>query len=161
MGRENHQLLAAASHYLKEARSLLSGNPNLGSKTIGEITRRHKMGPSLSPGERALAPLGSAAVRLATACEIRRYRPTENYREFYERSGERKSDWPWPRIRAAIVANPDEHPHLLLRDNVAHEEPGLGNKKRIAADRSAVLKVTTIDACMQALDGIAKRLRTR
>ncbi len=56
MGRENHQLLAAASHYLKEARSLLSGNPNLGSKTIGEITRRHKMGHYLSGRTRARTP---------------------------------------------------------------------------------------------------------
>ncbi len=161
MGRETDQLMAAASHYLAEASALLKSHPNLGSLPIGEITRRHRPGPSLSPGELVLAHLGSAAVRLATICEISDYRPTENYRRFYDTSGERKTDWSWSRIRADIVARPEEHLHLLLRDNVAHEEPGIGNNKRIAADRAAVLKATTIGTCMQTLDRIAKRLRTR
>jgi hypothetical protein len=161
MGRESDQLFAAANHYLAEARALLSGNRSLAPVTIGEITRRHRTGPSLSPGELVLAHLGSAAARLATLCEIRHYRLTENYRKFYEKSGERKSNWSWTQIRAEIVASPHEHLHLLLRDNVAHEEPGITNTRRIAADRSAVLKVTTIETCMQALDHIAKRLRTR
>ena len=162
MRRETDQLIAAASHYLAEASALLKSHPNLASLPIGQMTRRHRLGPSLSPGELVLAHLGSAAVRLATICEIRDYRPTENYRRFYEKnSGERKTDWSWSRIRANIVARPEEHLHLLLRDNVAHEEPGIGNNKRIAADRAAVLKATTIGTCVQALDRIARRLRTR
>ncbi len=160
MARETEQLLATANHYLAEARRLLVKNPNLGSLTIGEITRRHK-GGSLSPGEVVLAHFGSAAVRLATVCEIARYRPTENYRrKFYEPSGKRKPGWSSHKVRTEITANPHEHLHLLLRDNVAHEEPGIANNKDIAADRFAALKTTSVDTCRNALDTIAKRVKS-
>jgi len=159
MTRETQQLLAVANHYLAEARRILAQKPELASVTIGEITRRHR-GQSLSPGEMVLAHFGSAAVRLATICEIARYRPTENYRDkFYQRSGDRKSGSSSSKIRAEIAAKPHEHLHLLLRDNVAHEEPGIANNKQIAADRFAVLKTTTIDTCSKALSGIAKRVK--
>lgn len=129
--------------------------------TIGEITRMHRhRTPSLSSPEMVLAHFGSAAVRLATICEIAGYRPTENYRDkFYQRSGDRKSGWPSPKIRANIAARPQEHLHLLLRDNVAHEEPGIMNKRQIAADCFAVLKATTIDTCSKALSRIAKTVK--
>ena len=160
MIRETEQLLATANHYLAEATRLLAKNPNLASSTIGEITRRHK-GGSLSPGEVVMAHFGSAAVRLATVCEVARYRPTENYRrKFYEPSGKRKAGWSGHKIRADITANPPEHLHLLLRDNVAHEEPGIANNKDIAADRFTVLKATSIGTCRKALDTIAKRLKS-
>jgi len=159
MTRETEQLLAVAKRYLAEARRLLKSNPEIASITIGEITRRHRT-ESLSPAEMVLAHFGSAAVRLATICESAGYRPTENYRaKFYQRSGDRKSGWPSSKIRANIAARPQEHLHLLLRDNVAHEEPGITNKRQIAADRFAVLKATTIDTCSKALSRIAKRVK--
>lgn len=161
MTREADQLLAAARHYLAEARRVLARRPNLAPLTIGEIARSHQTG-SLSPGEVVLAHIASAAVRLATICEIAGYRPTENYRDrFYERSGKRKGGWSRNSIRADIAAKPHEHLHLLLRDNVAHEEPGIANKKQVAADRLAILNVTTIDTCSRVLGKIAKGLRTR
>jgi len=159
MTRETEQLLAVAKHYLAEARRLLMDNPKIATMTIGEITRRHRT-ESLSPAEMVLAHFGSAAVRLATIFESAGYRPTETYRDkFYQRSGDRKSGWPSSKIRAKIAARPQEHLHLLLRDNVAHEEPGITNKKHIAADRFAVLKATTIDTCNQALSRIAKTVK--
>lgn len=91
-------------------------------------------------------------MRLATICEIKGYKPTENYRKkFYEKSGERKIFWPSSKIIGDIKNNLPEHIHLLLRDNVAHEEPGIKNKKEIAADRFVILKVTTIGSCRKAL----------
>lgn len=161
MTRETEQLLATANHYLSEARLLLKRNPRIASMTIGEITRMHRnRTQSLSPAEMVLAHFGSAAVRLATICEIADYHPTENYRDkFYERSGERKSSWLPSKIRADIAAKPQEHLHLLLRDNIAHEEPGIANKKQIADDRFAVLKATTIATCSRALSIIAKTVK--
>lgn len=160
MTRETEQLLATANYYLAEARRELAKTPNLASSTIGEITRRHKRG-SLSPGEVVLAHFGSAAVRLATACEIARYWPTENYRrKFYEPSGKRKPGLSGHQIRTHITSNPHEHLHLLLRDNMAHEEPGNANNKDIAADRFTVLKAMSIDTCRKALDTIANRLKS-
>lgn len=159
MTRQTEQLLATANHYLAEAKRVLAKDPNLATSAIGEITRRHKRG-TLSPSEVVLAHFGSAAVRLATVCEIAGYQPTENYRrKFYETSGKRKAGWSRQRIAANITANPHEHLHLLLRDNVAHEEPGIANNKDIAADRFAVLKATSIDTCRKALDTIARRLK--
>ncbi|MEO7818567.1 MAG: hypothetical protein ABIS18_05410 [Actinomycetota bacterium] len=159
MTRETDQLLAVANHYLAEAKRVLKTKPELASMTIGEITRSHRT-RSLSPGEMVLAHFASAAVRLATICEIARYRQTENYRDkFYQRSGDRKSSWSSSKIRADIAAKPHEHLHLLLRDNVAHEEPGIANKKQIADDRFAVLKVTTIDTCKKALSDIARTVK--
>ncbi len=159
MSREIEQLLAVANLYLAETRRILVTKPDLASVTIGEITRGHRT-RSLSPGEMALAHLGSAAVRLATICEIARYRITANYRaQFYERSGNRKSGWSSSKITATIAANPQEHLHLLLRDNIAHEEPGIANNKQIAADRFAVLKKMTIDTCNKALRSIAKKVK--
>ena len=159
MTRETEQLLAVANHYLAEGRRLLKSNPKIASMTIGEITRMHRT-QSLSPAEMVLAHFGSAAVRLATICEIAGYRPTENYRDkFYERSGDRKIGLLSSKIRAEIAARPQEHLHLLLRDNVAHEEPGIGNNKQIAADRFAVLKTTSIDTCCKALSSIAKTVK--
>lgn len=159
MTRETEQLLSAANHYLKEARLLLKSNPKIVAMTIGEITRMHRT-QSLSPAEIVLAHFGSAAVRLATIFEIAGYCPTENYRDrFYERSGERKSDWLPSKIRADIAARPQEHLHLLLRDNIAHGEPGNANEKQIAADRFAVLKATTIDTCSKALSSIARTVK--
>lgn len=156
MTREDEQLLAVANHYLAEAKRVLKIKPELASVTIGEITRSHRT-RSLSPGEMVLAHFASAAVRLATICEIARYRPTENYRDkYYERSGDRKRGWSLSKVRADIAVKPHEHLHLLLRDNVAHEEPGIANKKQIAADRFAVLKGTTIDTCNKALSDIAR-----
>jgi len=159
MTRQTEQLLATANHYLAEAKRVLAKDPNLAAPAIGEITRRHKRG-ALSPSEVVLAHFGSAAVRLATVCEIAGYRPTENYRrKFYETSGKRKAGWSSRRIAASITANPHEHLHLLLRDNVAHEEPGIANNKDIAADRFMVRKATSIDTCRKALDTIARRLK--
>lgn len=159
MTRETEQLLAVANHYLAEGRELLKSNPKIAALTIGEITRMHRT-QSLSPAEMVLAHFGSAAVRLATICEIAGYRLTANYRDkFYERSGDRKSGWLPSNIRAEIAARPQEHLHLLLRDNLAHEEPGIRNKKQIAADRFAVLKAITIDACSKALSSIAKTVK--
>jgi len=156
MTRETEQLLAVANHYLAEAKRVLNDKPKLASMSIGDITRSHRT-RSLSPGEMALAHFASAAVRLATICEIFRYRPTENYRDkFYQKSGDRKPSWSSSKIRADIAAKPHEHLHLLLRDNVGHEEPGIANNKQIAADRFAVLKVTTIDTCNKALSDIAR-----
>ena len=159
MTREAEQLLAVANHYLAKARRILAKEPKLASVTIGEITRGHRR-QSLSPGEMVLAHFGSAAVRLATICEIARYRPTANYRgQFYQRSGDRKSGWSSSKISAEIAAKPCEHLHLLLRDNVAHEEPGIANNKQIAADRFAALKRMTVATCSKALSQIAKRVK--
>lgn len=159
MTRENEQLLAVANHYLAEAKRLLKIKPKLASMTIGDITRSHRT-RTLSPGEMVLAHFASAAVRLATICEIARYRPTENYRDkFYQRSGDRKGGWSSSKIRAEIAAKPHEHLHLLLRDNVAHEEPGIMNNKQIAADRFSILKVTNIDICNKALSNIARTVK--
>jgi hypothetical protein len=58
-----------------------------------------------------------------------------------------------------MAAKPSEHLHLLLRDNVAHEEPGITNKKQIAADRFAVLKQTSIDTCNRVLTDIARTVK--
>ena len=139
---------------------MVADNANLASLTISEIARRHRSG-SLSPSEVVLAHFGSAAVRLATICEITGYRLMENYRrKFYETSGKRKPGWSRRKIRADITANPHEHLHLLLRDNVAHEEPGIANNKEIAADRFAILRATSVDTCRKALDAIAKRLKS-
>lgn len=158
--RETEQLLAVANHYLAEASKILKRDPCLRSMTIGDMTRRHRT-RSLSFGEMVLAHFGSAAVRLATICEIAKYRPTENYRnKFYHGSGSRKSSWPASKIKAEIMAKPHEHLHLLLRDNVAHEEPGIANTRQIAADRSAALKTTTIDTCDGALRKIARTLKS-
>ncbi len=160
MTREADQLFAVANHYLAEARHILAKKRDLASVTIGAIARSHRT-RSLSPGETALAHFASAAVRLATICEIAQYHPTDNYRDkFYERSGERKNGWSASKIRADMTRKPQEHLHLLLRDNVAHEEPGVANKKQIAADRFAVLKFTTIDTCDSALHKIASTLKT-
>jgi len=157
---ETEQLLAVANYYLAEVRRILATKPQLTSATIGEIASNHRR-HSLSPAEMVLAHLGSAAVRLATICEIARYRPTENYRdEFYYRSGDRKRGLSLSKIKAAIAAQPHEHLHLLLRDNVAHEEPGIANHRQIAADRFAVLKATTVDACNKALRDIARRVKS-
>jgi hypothetical protein len=159
MTREKEQLLAVANHYLAEGRRLLKDNPKIASMTIGEITRMHRT-QSLSSAEMVLAHFGSAAVRLATICEIAGHHLTANYRvKFYEGTGDRKRGWPSSKIRAEIVARPQEHLHLLLRDNVAHGEPGIGNKKLIAADRFAVLRATTIDTCIKALCSIAKTVK--
>ena len=159
MTREAEQLLAVANHYLAEAKRVLVKKPGLASLTIGDITRSHGT-RSLSPGEIVLAHLGSAAVRLATICEVARYCPTENYRDkFYERSGHRKSGSSSSKIRAELAAKPHEHLHLLLRDNVAHEEPGIANNRQIAADRFAVLKATTVATCNNALRHIAKTVK--
>lgn len=161
MTRETDQLLKVANYYLAEARRVLAKNRALASDTIGEITRRYTT-RALSPGEIVLAHFASAAVRLATICEIAGYRPTENYRhKFYEPSGKRKSGCSRSKIRTHIGANLDEHLHLLLRDNVAHEEPGIANNKEIAADRFSILKATTIATCNDALNKISKRLRDR
>lgn len=160
MTRETEQLLAVANYYLAEAKRVLATKPKLAVVTIGEITRGHRS-QSLSPGEMVLAHLGSAAVRLTTICEIAGYRPTENYRDkFYCRSGDRKRGLSSSKIRAEIAAKPHEHLHLLLRDNVAHEEPGIANNRQIAADRFAVLKTTTIDTCSKALRDVAKRIKS-
>lgn len=59
-----------------------------------------------------------------------------------------------------MMANPHEHLHLLLRDNVAHEEPGIANKKEIAADRFSVLRATSIATCCMSLDTIARNLKS-
>src|SRR4029450_5202216 len=105
MTRETEQLLATANHYLAEARRLLARHPTLASSTIGEISRRHT-GKSLSPSETVLAHFGSAAVRLATVCEIASYQPTENYRrKFYEASGKRKPGWSGHKIRSEVRTN--------------------------------------------------------
>jgi len=159
--REIEQLLAVANHYLAQASEIVDANVGLGLMTIGEATRRHRP-QSLSSGELALAHLGSAAVRLATLCEIGGYRRTENYRQkFYDRSGHRKSGWSASKIRAAMASEPQEHLHLLLRDNVAHQEPGNANTKDIASDRSAMLKKTTLATCDRALRAIARKLKSR
>jgi hypothetical protein len=142
--RETEQLFAAARHYLAQADEILKRREDLASRTIGDMGRGH-MSRSLSHGEMALAHLGSAAVRLATICEIAGYRLTPNYRtNFYNRDGSRKASWSARQIRQALVGNPNDHLHLMLRDNVAHEEPGISNTKHIAADRAAVLRNTTI-----------------
>ena len=160
MARETEQLLATANHYLAEAKRLLAENAHLAASTIGQITRSHRR-RSLSPGEVVLAHFGSAAVRLATVCEIARYRPTENYRrKFYESSGKRKLGWPRHKIRADMLSKPHEHLHLLLRDNVAHEEPGITNSKEIAADRFSVLKATSLATCCEGLGAIARNLKS-
>jgi hypothetical protein len=159
MGLETDQLLAAANHYLAEAKNVLRSHSGLADSTIGDVTARHRAGPSLSPGELALAHLASAAVRLATCCEIHGYQPTQHYRvKFYERSGERKNGWLKRQIIRALSTEPNQHLHLLLRDNVAHEEPGIRNTKHIAEDRKVALKSTTLGACVQALDEIARVL---
>ena len=94
------------------------------------------------------------------SAKIARYRPTANYRgQFYQRSGDRKSGWSSSKISAEIAAKPCEHLHLLLRDNVAHEEPGIANNKQIAADRFAALKRMTVATCSKALSQIAKRVK--
>lgn len=159
MTRETEQLLAVANHYLAKARKVLKDNPQLASMTIGEITRNHRT-RQLSHAEILLAHLASAAIRLSTICEIADYRLTENYRKkFYEKSGNRKNGYSLSKIKSDISVKPCEHLHLLLRDNVAHEEPGIANKKQIAADRFAVLKITTIDTCSKALSSIAKTVK--
>jgi hypothetical protein len=159
MARETEQLLAVANHYLAEAKQVLKTDPKLASMTIGEITRNHRT-RSLSPAEILLAHLASAAIRLSTICEITNYGLTENYRKkFYEKSGNRKNSWPLSKIKAHISAKPYEHLHLLLRDNVAHEEPGIANKRQIAKDRVAVLKETSIETCNNALTDIARAVK--
>jgi hypothetical protein len=159
MARETEQLLAVANYYMAEAKRVLKGDPGLMSMTIGQITRSHRT-QSLSPGEIVLAHFASAAVRLATICEIVGYRPTINYRcKYYDRSGNRKRGWSSSKIKRDIAEKPHEHLHLLLRDNVAHEEPGIANKKQVAADRFAILKVTTIDTCNKALNDITKMVK--
>jgi len=155
--RETEQLFAVARHYLAQATNILKKHKNLASRTIGEISRHH-VSRSLSEGEMLLAHLGSAAVRLATVCEVNKYHLTPNYRtKFYNQDGSRKATWSASRIRAELLANPDGHLHLVLRDNVAHEEPGISNTRHIAADRAAVLRNTTIETCEKAL---RKVLRT-
>jgi hypothetical protein len=157
--REREQLLAVANHYLRQARELLERHRRIGAMTIGEVTRGHRR-RSLTPAEVVLAHLGSAAVRLATLCEIDRYRLSENYRDkFYKSSGTRKADWSLSKIKATIRAKPAQHLYLLLRDNVAHEEPGNANARQLATDRAAVLKETTIDTCSTALRELAHRLK--
>ncbi len=159
MTRETEQLLAVANYYLAEARQVLKTNPKLASMTIGEITRSHRT-RSLSPAEILLAHLASAAIRLSTICEITDYRLTENYRKkFYKESGNRKNGLSLSKIRADISAKPYEHLHLLLRDNVAHEEPGIENNRQMAKDRVAVLKATTIETCNKALGDIARTVK--
>lgn len=151
MPREIHQLLRTARYYIAQAESVLSKHQQLESMTIGEITKAHSR-RGLSPGEMVLAHYGSASVRLATICEIQGYKPTQNYRKrFYERSGERRTVWTTRKISGEITNKLQEHIHLLLRDNVAHEEPGIKNKRDIAADRFAILKVVTIGACKETL----------
>jgi len=151
MLREINQLLRTARHYIAQAESVLSRYQQLESMTIGQITKAHSRG-GLSPGEMVLAHYGSASVRLATICEIQGYKPTQNYRiRFYERSGKRRTAWTRREISGEITNNLQEHIHLLLRDNVAHEEPGIKNNRDIAADRFAILKVVSIDACRKAL----------
>lgn len=151
MPREIHQLLRTVRYYIAQAKSVLSKHQQLESMTVGEITKAHSRG-GLSPGEIVLAHYGSAAVRLATIFEIQEYKPTKNYRErFYERSGKRKTAWTSRKISGEITNSLQEHIHLLLRDNVAHEEPGIKNNRDIAADRFAILKVVTVGACKKAL----------
>lgn len=151
MPREIQQLLKTARYYIAQANSVLSKHQQLESVTIGKITKAHSR-RGLSPGEMVLAHYGSAAVRLATICEIQGYRPTQNYRKlFYEGSGKRKTAWTRARISGEITNNLQEHMHLLLRDNVAHEEPGIKNNRDIAGDRFSILKVVTIGACKEAL----------
>jgi hypothetical protein len=159
MTRETDQLLAVAKYYLARAGHILEEKRELGTLEIGTITRSHRT-RSLSPGETALAHFASAAVRLATICEIVQYDPTENYRtKFYEGSGKRRTGWSPSKIRSEMTRKPGQHLHLLLRDNVAHEEPGVRNKKLMADDRSSVLKRTTIGTCNDALHKIAKTLK--
>jgi hypothetical protein len=159
MTRETDQLLKAANYYLAEAGCIISSRPRLEAKTIGYITRSHNT-RGFSDGEIALAHLASAAVRLATICEINCYRPTENYRtKFYERSGKRKSNWPSIKIRRDVTNNLSEHLHLLLRDNVAHEEPGIKNNSDLAADRFQILKAITIGACEHALKKTVRQIK--
>jgi hypothetical protein len=154
--RETEQLFAVARHYLAQAGKILKRREDLAFRTIGDMGRGH-MPHSLSHGEMALAHLGSAAVRLATICEITKYRLTPNYRTtFYNRDGSRRAAWSARRIRQELSGNPHDHLHLMLRDNVAHEEPGISNTKQIAADRAAVLKNTTIHTCETALREIMK-----
>jgi hypothetical protein len=156
MPREIQQLLKTARYYIAQANSVLSKHQQLESMTIGKITKAHSR-RGLSPGEMVLAHYGSAAVRLATICEIQGYKPTQNYRKlFYEESGKRKTAWTRERISGEIANNLQEHMHLLLRDNVAHEEPGIKNNKDIAADRFAILKVVQIGVCKKALEKIVR-----
>lgn len=151
MSREIHQLLRTARYYFAQAEKVLSKHQQLESMTIGEITKAHSR-RGLSSGEMVLAHYGSASVRLGTICEIQGYKPTKNYRErFYERSGKRRTGWTSQKISGEIQNNLPEHIHLLLRDNVAHEEPGIRNNRDIAGDRFAILKVVTIGACKEAL----------
>ena len=151
MPREIQQLLKTARYYIGEADKVLSKHQQLESMTIGKITKVHSR-RGLSLGEMVLAHYGSA-VRLATICEVQGYKPTQNYRElFYEGSGKRKTAWTRGRIAGEIANNLQEHIHLLLRDNVAHEEPGISNNRDIAADRFAILKVVQIGACKKALE---------
>lgn len=158
--RESEQLLAVADEYIKQTRALLQGDPRIAPMTIGEVTRLHRT-KSLTAAEKALAHLASAAVRLATLCEIDGYRHSQNYRSsFYEPSGNRKAGWSLSRIKARIRSEPDQHLHLLLRDNVAHLVPGIVNSRQLARDRAAVLKETTIEACNAALRALARRLKS-
>lgn len=151
MPREIHQLLRTARYYIAQAESMLSKYQQLEIMTIGEITKAHSR-RGLSSGEMVLAHYGSASVRLATICEIQRYKPTQNYRErLYERSGKRRTAWTSRKISGEITNNLPEHIHLLLRDNVAHEEPGIRNNRDIAGDRFAILKVVKIGTCKKAL----------
>lgn len=151
MMREVDQLLKVANYYFGQAESVLSKHQQLESKTIGQITKRY-CSRGLSSGEIILAHFASAAVRLATICEIKGDQQTKNYRKmFYEKSGKRRTNWPRQKILGEITSNLHEHIHLLLRDNISHEEPGLKNKKEIAADRFVILKVTTIGSCRKAL----------
>lgn len=152
--------MAVANHYLAQAAAIVREHSDLDSMTVGEATRRHRR-QSLSPGEVAFAHLGSAAVRLATLCEITGRRHTENYRQkFYDRSGNRKGGWPASKTRAAMVSQPRKHLHLLLRDHIAHMESGPANTKHMASDRAAVLKTTTLATCSDALRTIARSLNT-
>ena len=157
--REIEQLLAVAKHYIAEASKIVEANPGLRSMTIGQVSSHHRA-QSLSPAGLALAHYGSAAVRMVTLCEIAKSQPNDNYRKrFYDRSGNRKAGWSLSRIKANIAARPEEHLHFLLRDNIAHEEQGGAWTQRVAADRSAVLKITTIDTCDNALKKIARGLK--
>lgn len=160
MARETEQLLAVANHYLAEAKQVLKTDPKLASMTIGEITRNHRT-RSLSPAEILLAHLASAAIRLSTICEITNYSLTENYRKkFYEKSGNRRNGWPLSKIKAHILAKPYEHLHLLLRDNVAHEEPEMRTKGRLPKIVSMYLKKPASKPAIRRLPTLREQSRS-
>ena len=159
MDRETDQLLKCANFYFAMAEKILSKHGQLESQTIGQTTSRYNRS-RLSLGETVLAHFASAAVRLVTICEIKKYCPTENYRtKFYEPSGARLQNLTKSKIQNAITNNLHEHIHFLLRDNVAHEEFGIKNKRIIATDRFTILKPITIGSCRKAIKKTVRTIR--